>query len=225
VIEFDDVDFSYGRTPVLRKTTLALEPGSFHFLIGPSGAGKTTLIRLCHLELAPTAGRIRFFGRTIGRRDRNAIAVLRRRVGVVPQQCHFLEHLRLIDNIALPLRVSGVPTVERTDDLRALLDWVDLGDRADALPAELSVGERLRAALARAVILSPELILADEPSGGVDREAARQLLGLLIELNRMGKTVLVATHDPDLPPAAWGRVPAQVLGLSGGRVELAEAAA
>jgi cell division transport system ATP-binding protein len=222
VIELEDVGFGYGRTPVLHPTTLDLAPGSLNVLVGASGAGKTTLLRLCYLDLAPTEGRIRLFGRPVAHKARNAIATLRRTIGVLPQDRRMVEHLPLIDNVALPLRVSGGSPDARADDIRALLEWVDLADRADALPVELSGGERGRAALARAVILSPEIILADEPSQGADRESAERLLGLLIELNRMGKTVLVATHDRALARSVAIRAPARLLMLASGRVEAAE---
>ncbi|HET9068965.1 MAG TPA: ATP-binding cassette domain-containing protein [Amaricoccus sp.] len=215
MIEFDEAGFSYGRRTVLAGVSLALVPGGFHFLVAPSGAGKTTLLRLCYLDLAPTVGEVRHFGRRIRPRDRSAIASLRRSVGVVEQDCHLLEHLPLAENVALPLSVSGIPPEERADDVAALLAWVELAHRARALPRELSGGERRRAALARAVILSPELILADEPTGGVDRTTARGLMTLLADLNRMGKTVLVATHDAGLAEGVPG---ALLLRLEEGRV-------
>jgi cell division transport system ATP-binding protein len=223
VIEFESAGFSYGRRPVLRDLTLRLAPGSFHFLLGPSGSGKTTFLRLCYLDLVPDRGTIRFFGRGIARMNRNAIADLRKTIGVVHQDCHFLDHLSLIENIALPLAVSGLDVAARAEDLEALLEWVDLGDRIAARPAELSGGERQRAALARAVILSPEVILADEPTGNLDREMAQRLMTLLVELNRMGKTVLVATHDLDLIRLARTRVAARVLRLTVGRIQPAGA--
>ena len=225
MIEFEDVGFRYGDAAVLRETTLTFAAGSLNVLIGPSGAGKTTLLRLCYLDLAPTEGRIRIFGRAVAPRDRNAIAVFRRSVGVLPQDAGFLEHLSVIDNVALPLRASGVARAEREQDLRALLEWVGLRDLADAPPGALSRGERQRAVLARALILSPQVIVADEPAAGVDRESAERLLGLLVELNRMGKTVLVATHDRAVARSLAGRARARVLLLGGGRVEAKGAAA
>ncbi len=223
VIEFETAGFSYGTTPILEETTLALAPGSFHFLIGPSGAGKSTFLRLCYRDLLPTTGAVRFFGRVIPPSDRDGIADLRRVVGVVHQDAQFLGHLSLVENIALPLQVSGIDLADRAGDLRALLEWVDLTGRVEALPGTLSGGERQRAAVARAVILSPEVILADEPTGNLDRDMAMRVLSLLVELNRMGKTVLIATHDLDLIRAAKSRVQARVLRLAGGRIQLAGA--
>ncbi len=225
MIDFEDASFSHGQRTVLEGVTLALGPGSFQILLGPSGAGKTTFVRLCWLDLAPTAGQVRFFGRPVRPGDRDTVADVRRRIGVLKQDAVFLDHLPLIENIALPLRACGIARDVRAADLEALLDWVELGDRALARPASLTAGERQRAALARAVILSPEVILADEPTGSVDWETALGLVDLLVELNRMGKTVLLATHDPNLVEVVGGRVPLRVLRLAGHRIEVLEAAA
>ncbi len=223
MIEFEQAGFSYGDHVILRDMSLTLAPGSFQFLVGPSGAGKTTFLRLCYLDLAATEGTIRHFGRAIAPEERDAIADLRRRVGVVHQDCQFLDHLPMSENIALPLVVNGINPRERAEDIRALLQWVDLNRRVDAAPPLLSGGERQRAAVARAVILSPEVILADEPTGNLDWEMAQRVLTLLIELNRMGKTVLIATHDLNLIRAAKTRVQARVLRIQNGQVQFAGA--
>ena len=199
--------------------TLSLAPGSFHFLTGPSGAGKTTLLKLCYGELLPTSGSVTLFGKDISTAGRDDIALIRRRIGVVHQDCQFLDHLPMSENIALPLTVAG-RDVDATE-LAELVAWVGLSAQSAALPPSLSGGERQRAALARAVIMSPEVILADEPTGNVDWEMSLRLLTLLIELNRMGKTILIATHDLNLIRAAKAQVPARTLRISGRRLQLA----
>ncbi|WP_073127564.1 cell division ATP-binding protein FtsE [Palleronia salina] len=223
MIELSGVSYGYDGRPLIQDLDLALAPGSFHFLTGPSGAGKTTLLKLCYLELAPVQGRISAFGKPAEQLGRDGIAQLRRRVGVVHQDCRFLDHLPLLDNIALPLAASGQPIEAHAADISALLEWVGLDGRADALPPQLSGGERQRAALARALILSPDVILADEPTGNVDWEMSLRLLSLLVELNRMGKAVLIATHDLNLIRQAKSQVQARVLRLRAGRLDVAGA--
>jgi cell division transport system ATP-binding protein len=223
VIELDNLGYSYGGGELLTGVNMRLAPGSFHFLTGPSGAGKTTLLKLCYGALHATSGRVRVFNMDVKGLDRDQTANLRRRVGVVHQDCRFLDHLPVIENIALPLTVSGRNSSQEDGNLRELLTWVGLSERADALPPELSGGERQRAALARSVILSPEVIIADEPTGNVDWEMSQRLLQLLVELNRMGKTVLIATHDLSLIRAAKNHVQARVLRISNRNVQLAGA--
>ncbi len=221
MIELADVDYGYGGRSVFSGISLSLQPGSFHFLTGPSGAGKTTLMRLCYLDLRPTGGSVTVFGqdaRTVGR---DGVAKLRRRIGVVHQECQFLDHLTVAENIALPLSVSGRAEVDRREDIADLLSWTGLSDRADARPPELSGGERQRAALARAVIMSPDIILADEPTGNIDWEMSLKLLTLLVELNRLGKAVLIATHDMNLIRTAKNQVSARVLRLRDGTIQSA----
>ena len=169
------------------------------------------------MSLRPPAGRVSIFGEDTRQMERDEVAELRRRIGVVHQDCQFLDHLNLADNVALPLSVSGRERDDR--DLDDLLNWVGLSDQAKARPPELSGGERQRAALARAVIMSPEIILADEPTGNVDWEMSLRLLQLLIELNRMGKTVVIATHDLHLIRQAKAQVQARVLRISNRRLQ------
>ena len=221
MIAFDNVAYSYGGGELLSEISLRLSPGSFHFLTGPSGAGKSTFLKLCYGELSPSAGRITLFDREVRSLSRDDIALTRRRIGMVQQDCQFLDHLPLAANVALPLTVAGKASVPQ--DLSDLLGWVGLGQLADALPPSLSGGERQRAALARAIIIGPDVVLADEPTGNLDWEMSLRLLTLLVELNRMGKTVLIATHDLNLIRQAKSMVAARVLRISKRRVQLAGA--
>ena len=221
VIAFDNVAYSYGGAELLSEVSLRLAPGSFHFLTGPSGSGKSTFLKLCYAELLPTAGQLTIFDRPVRTLDRDEVARMRRRIGVVHQDCQFLDHLPLATNVALPLTVSGRDT--GASDLSDLLGWVGLSHLADALPPSLSGGERQRAAVARAVIIAPDVILADEPTGNLDWEMSQRLLTLLVELNRMGKTILVATHDLNLIRVAKSQVAARVLRIRNRRIQLAGA--
>ncbi len=223
MITFEQAGFDYGDGQILSDLSFELAPGSFHFLTGPSGSGKTTLLKLCYLALKPTRGAVHVFGEDSRTADADQVAHLRRRIGVVHQDCRFLDHLSIADNIALPLEVSGRMSAHNLGNRDALLDWVALDHRAKALPPELSGGERQRAALARAVILSPDILLADEPTGNVDSEMGERLMRLLIELNQMGRTILVATHDMALIRQVKEDVRARVLRLVGGHMQVAGA--
>ena len=199
MVRFENVGMRYGMGPeVLRDVSFHLEPGSFHFLTGPSGAGKTSLLKLMFLAHKPSRGLISMFGHDIATTDRKDLPSLRRRIGIVFQDFRLLDHLTTWENVALPLRVVGKRVADYREDVTDLLQWVGLGDRMHAYPSILSGGEKQRAAIARAVIGKPELLLADEPTGNVDPQMARRLLRLFIELNRLGTSVLIATHDHQL---------------------------
>ncbi len=196
VIRFENVGLRYGMGPeVLRDLNLRIDPRSFQFLTGPSGAGKTTLLRLLFLALKPTRGLITVFGRDTATLPKADLPALRRRIGVVYQDFRLLDHLTTFENVALPLRVLGREESSYRADVVELLKWVGLGDRMHAYPPVLSGGEKQRAAIARALIGQPEILLADEPTGNVDPPLAKRLLRLFTELNRLGTSVVIATHD------------------------------
>jgi cell division transport system ATP-binding protein len=218
VISLEDVSFGYDGHATLSDLTVRLAPGSFHFLTGPSGAGKTTLLKLLYLEQLPDSGRLTLFGQDPAGLERAALTRLRRRVGVVFQEFRLLDHMSVRDNIALPLRVAGKAVSAHARDIDDLIRWVGLGSRAAARPPELSAGEKQRAAIARAVIGAPDIVLADEPTGNIDPEMGARILRLLVELNSLGKTIVVATHDLALIRSAKGAVAARILRLAEGRL-------
>jgi len=223
VLQLQDAGFSYGGRDILTDVNLNVAPGSFYFLTGPSGAGKTTFLRLCYQALMPVRGTLRILDRDVRGLEREDIAQIRRRIGVVHQDCKFVDHLSMYENIRMPLQVSGRDGELDDKGFQDLIAWVGLSAHMDALPPELSSGERQRAALARAVVMSPDLILADEPTGNLDWEMAQKILRLLIELNKMGKTVILATHDLQLIRTAKSQVPARVLRIANNQVHLAGA--
>jgi cell division transport system ATP-binding protein len=196
LIRFENVGLRYGVGPeILRDLSFEIAPKSFQFLTGPSGAGKTTLIRLFSLSLKPSRGLITVFGKDSSMLTKSDLPPLRRRIGVVYQDFRLLDHMTTFENVALPLRVQGKDEIEYRADVVELLRWVGLGDRMHALPPVLSGGEKQRAAIARALISRPEVLLADEPTGNVDPPLARRLMRLFVELNRLGTSVVIATHD------------------------------
>lgn len=196
MVRFENVGLRYGLGPeVLRDATFRIEPQSFQFLTGPSGAGKTSLLRLLFLSLKPTRGLVTLFGHDVATLSKDALSTLRRRIGIVFQDFRLLDHLSTYDNVALPLRVLGMEEASYRHEVRELLQWVGLGDRMLALPPVLSGGEKQRAAIARAVIGRPQLLLADEPTGNVDPGLAQRLLRLFVELHHSGTSVVIATHD------------------------------
>ena len=199
MVRFQNVGKRYGHGPeVLRDLTFRLTPGSFHFLTGPSGAGKTTLLKLMYLAQRPSRGDIEMFGQDIGKARRSDLPPLRRRIGVVFQDFRLLDHLSALENVALPLRIAGARRERIEAHVSELLAWVGLAGQINARPPTLSDGEKQRVAIARAVIGRPNLLLADEPTGNIDLAQGLRILHLFEELNKIGTTVVIATHDRSL---------------------------
>jgi cell division transport system ATP-binding protein len=199
VVAFEGVSMRYGReAEVLRDVGFSLPRGSFHFLTGTSGSGKSTLLKLIYLAERASRGRIELFGRDVAQVTAKDRPFLRRRIGVVFQEFRLLDHLSAFDNAALALRVLGQKPATYRQDVAELLGWVGLSHRMHAMPQALSGGEKQRLAIARAVIHRPDILLADEPTGNVDPAMSLRILRLFTELNRMGATVLIASHDEEL---------------------------
>lgn len=196
MIRFDNVSLRYGLGPVvLQSLSFELQRGSFHFLTGESGAGKSSLLSMLYLAQKPTRGNLSIFGTNVLSANRESLLKLRQKVGVVFQEFNLLEHLSAFDNVALPLRVMGKKEKQIRTQVTELLEWVGLKDHMHALPQTLSGGQKQRISIARAIINNPDLILADEPTGSVDDHMAKKLLHLFMELNKIGTTIVIATHN------------------------------
>ena len=224
MIQLEKVSFGYDGRETLSELSAEISQGTFHFLTGPSGAGKTTLMKLLYLEHLPLRGTMKVFDADPMALPSAEIAKLRRRMGVIFQDFRLLDHLSVTENIALPIRAAGRSVDEHGQDVMDLINWVGLQSRAEALPPQLSAGEKQRAAIARAVVNSPDIILADEPTGNIDPEMGGRILRLLVELNRLGKTIVVATHDLGLIRAAKNLVEARILRLADGHLAQGAAA-
>jgi cell division transport system ATP-binding protein len=219
LIHFDDVAVRYGRMQdVLSEVTFHLDSGSFHYVSGASGAGKSSLLKLMYLAMPPTRGRIGLFGRDVESLDRDERALLRRKIGVVFQDFRLLNHLTVMENVALPMKVTGERPSRWQAHVKELLEWVGLGKHLQAAPLTLSGGQQQRVAIARAVITRPKLLIADEPTGNLDDRMAVRLMYLFEELNRIGTTVVIATHNERLIE----RFPHPVLHLEEGQLSVLE---
>ncbi len=217
MIKFEHVGLRYGIGPeVLNDINFTLQSGSFHFLCGPSGAGKSSLMTLLYLGRKATRGQIHMMGKNTGLLEREDLSELRQKIGVVFQDFRLLPHLSAFDNAALPLRISGANEKKIKNHVEELLDWVGLGDCMNRLPATLSGGQQQRIAIARAVIANPRLLLADEPTGNLDDEIGMKLMGLFEQLNKMGTTILIATHSTQI----LDRLPHPRLILNQGNLEI-----
>ncbi|MBT5072966.1 MAG: cell division ATP-binding protein FtsE [Kordiimonadaceae bacterium] len=215
MVEFRNVSMSYNKGfDVLNDISFKLETGSMHFLTGPSGAGKTSLLKLMYLANRPNSGEIIMFCRDVAKAAREDLPKLRRRIGVVFQDFRLLDHMSAVDNVALPLRIAGGSGPQIVEHVEELLSWVGLDDRMLANPSTLSGGEKQRVAIARAVIRRPDILLADEPTGNVDPEMSERLMYLFVELNKLGTTIVIATHDNNLVE----KIGAPRLHLEGGKL-------
>ena len=200
MVEFSQVQFTYPKalSPTLQGLTLHLQPGSFHFICGPSGVGKTTLFKMLYMDLLPSKGTLRLFGHDVATLSRDQVAQIRRRMGIVFQDFRLLPELSVWENVCLPLALQGAVTAAQEKSVREILDWVGLSHRLEAVPEQLSGGEKQRVAIARAVVNRPKLLIADEPTGNVDDGMGKRIMHLLTELHKHGTTVVVATHSQDL---------------------------
>lgn len=215
VLRLKNVSVRYGEdAEVLHKVNFAVPEGSFHFVVGASGAGKSSLLKLLFLSLRPSGGEMFLFDNPVHNAKRSRLVTLRRRIGMVFQDFRLLDHLNVYENVALPRVIAGEREQDYREDVRVLIDWIGLGAKTDRYPPMLSGGEQQRVAIARAVVTKPDLLLADEPTGNVDEVIGERLLHLFAELNRLGTTVLIATHNSVLR----GGIRARSVRLEGGRL-------
>ena len=199
-ISFANVSANYdGKHDVLTDVSFNISGGAFYFLTGASGAGKTTLLRLIYQLHKPSEGTIKLFGTDCEGLSRNDITALRQKMAIVFQEYSLISHMSVFDNVALPLRVRGVPSDKIKKLVTKTLEWVGLGKYANAYPMELSGGQQQRVSVARAIIIQPSILLADEPTGNLDDENASRLMELFIQMNKMfGTTIILATHNKKL---------------------------
>lgn len=203
MITFNNVAYRYaaGQNVAVQNIEFNLPKGSFHFLCGPSGAGKTTIFRMLYMDLIPTNGVLTMFDKNVKKLSRQEIAIQRRRMGIVFQDFRLLNHLNVEENVSLPLSLHGPLSKEQQESVKEILSWVGLGHKLEAYPEELSGGEKQRVGIARAVVGRPQLLIADEPTGNVDEKMGKRIMHLFCELHRHGTTVLIATHDQSLVDA------------------------
>ena len=207
VITLTDVGMTYPNGKVaLEDVTVTILAGDFVFLVGPSGAGKSTVIRLLIREQLATAGRVLVAGRDLARMRRSQVPALRRRIGIVFQDFRLLPAKTVFENVAFALEVTGATRQEIRRRVPQLLNLVGLHEHDDHLPTQLSGGELQRVAIARALVHDPAMLIADEPTGNLDPVTSWEIIQLLIQINAMGTTVLMATHNQEIVNAMRRRV-------------------
>jgi cell division transport system ATP-binding protein len=213
VISMVDAGLTYPNGKVaLADVNVTIPAGDFVFLVGPSGAGKSTFIRLLIRELVASHGRVQVAGRDLGRMRRGQVPKLRRRIGIVFQDFRLLPNKTVAENVGFALEVTGTPPADIRERVPQLLSLVGLQDHANHLPTQLSGGEQQRTAIARALVHDPAILIADEPTGNLDPVTSWEIIQLLIQINELGTTVLMATHNQEIVNAMRRRV----LALEGG---------
>ena len=200
LISFVDVGTRYEAGPeILSNVSFNINSGQFFFLTGKSGAGKTTLLRLIYHLHRPTRGTIKLFGKNTRNMPEDELVMLRRKMSIVFQEYSLISHLSIFDNVALPLRVRGVPEAETLSTVMKALQWVGLEKFANKLPLSLSGGQQQKVAVARAVITRPKILLADEPTGSLDDDSAKKLMDLFVRMKEeYGSTIIIATHSTEM---------------------------
>ncbi len=198
MIEFKNLSYSHKKGKGVSNLNLSISDGEFNFLIGPTGSGKTTLMRLIYFDLFPDSGSLKVNGFSSNKITKSKIPNLRRKIGMVFQDYKLLFDRNVFDNVALPLHVFGYPRNQIKDRVDESLDLVGLQGKEDHFPDELSGGEQQRASLARAIVKEPDLLLADEPTGNLDPVASFELVRLLETIHETGTTILMATHNYSL---------------------------
>ncbi len=222
VITMVDAGLTYPNGKVaLADVNVTIPAGDFVFLVGPSGAGKSTFIRLLIRELVATHGRVQVAGRDLGRLRRGQVPGLRRRIGIVFQDFRLLPNKTVWENVGFALEVTGAPSGLIRQRVPQLLSLVGLQEHANHLPTQLSGGEQQRTAIARALVHDPAILIADEPTGNLDPVTSWEIIQLLIQINELGTTVLMATHNQEIVNAMRRRV----LALEGGTLVRDEAGA
>ncbi len=195
MVEFKNISFSYSKDSGVYDIDLKVDDSEFCFLVGPTGSGKSSLLKMIYFDILPSEGEIDVLGYNSKKTRKNSIHKLRKKIGVIFQDYKLLKQRTVYENIALPLHINGVGRKKIKDNVEEALELTDLLDYQDKYPDQLSGGEQQRVCIARAIVKNPELILADEPTGNLDPAAAHKILKILEQINKEGTTIIMATHN------------------------------
>jgi len=195
MVEFKNISFSYSKESGVYDIDLKVQDGEFCFLVGPTGSGKTSLLKMIYFDILPLKGEINVLGYNSKKTKKNKIHKLRKKIGVIFQDYKLLQQRTVYENIALPLHINGIGRKKIKDNVEEALDLTDLSDYQNKFPYQLSGGEQQRICIARAIVKNPKLILADEPTGNLDPAAAHKILKILEQINKEGTSIIMATHN------------------------------